>query len=89
MLGYDYQLSLNAGSISKDSSILVVSNDIVFFLNYYFLPRRIYKYADITKDADLKNVSREKLKKDKINYILLYHPPSVKIINVDVNGSIK
>jgi hypothetical protein len=89
MLGGDYKLSQDLAQLPLDSGILVVTADTHWFVNYYMLPRRLYTYPEVTKDEDLKKVPKNWLLEKGINYILLYHIPNVRLLQVDKDGNIK
>ncbi len=89
MLGWDYYLSQNISQVPLDSDVLVISSDTLWFLNYYLQPRRLYTYPGAEKDADLKKVPPEWIKEKSIDYILFYHPPSVKILDVGKDSKIR
>jgi hypothetical protein len=84
ILGGDYPVSEQFSWIPKDAGILAVASDTIFFCNYYFLPRPMYTYNNITKDEDLR-VPKDWLKKEKISYLFLYHIPRLKVMTVNKN----
>lgn len=89
VLSYDYQLSLSMGEIPRNAGILVVSSNDLWFLNYYALPRRLFKYPGVEKDADINKVPKTWFKERNIDYILLYHPPTANLLKVDEVKGIK
>jgi hypothetical protein len=82
ILGGDYPVLRQFSTIPEDAGILIVSSDTIWFSNYYFLPRRMYKYNDVSKDEDLK-VPKKWLKEKNIEYLFLYHIPLLKVMKVN------
>lgn len=89
MLGGDYKLSQDLAQLPPDSGILAVTSTDDWFINYYMLPRRMFRYPDVRSNEDLKKVPKEWLKSKNINYILLYQSSSVRLLQVDKDGNIK
>jgi hypothetical protein len=89
MLGGDYKLSQDLAQLPLDSGILVVTSDTHWFINYYMLPRRLYTYPEVTKDEDIRKIPKEWFQKKGVSYILLYHIPNVRLLQVDKDGNIK
>jgi len=89
ILGFDYSLSTQASTIPLDSDILVASNDTLWFLNYYFLPRRLYTYTGSSSVSDVNKIPKDFLIAKHIEYILLYKPPQASMLKVEGGKIIK
>jgi len=68
--------------LPENSSILMVTNDQYWFINYYLLPRKMYKYMDIKNPEDIKRIPAKWIKEKRIDHILLFYPPNVRILKV-------
>ncbi|MDD5593271.1 MAG: hypothetical protein PHG97_00840 [Candidatus Margulisbacteria bacterium] len=84
VLGTDYLAAQKFAWLPKNSGILIVSSDDIWFCNYYFLPRRMYTYPGTTKDEQVA-IPKPWLKSKRINFLFLYHIPLLRILHVDKN----
>ena len=96
MLGYDYQLAMNLEYLPKDAKLLIVSPATVpyQFINYYILPKSLYVYPKcdnsiVSNENEINKVPSEWMREKGINYIIVYNPPSVKILDVNKSGEKK
>jgi hypothetical protein len=83
LLGGDYVLSQRFADFPLDANYLVISSDTLWFINYHLFPRKLFWFEGVTKDEDLKKIPKEWLQDKKIEYVIFYHLPDVRIIRLE------
>lgn len=79
--GY-HDLSQKFVELPGNSSILIVTTDVPWFINYYLLPRKLYRYPNVEKPEDISRIPAKWIKDKQISYVLLFHPPTVRILKI-------
>ena len=84
MLGGDYIIGQRLNSVPDSTGFLIVApqGETLWFANYYLAPKKAYYYEQVTTEADLAKVSADWLKSRNIKHVLLYHLPSVRLLDI-------
>jgi hypothetical protein len=89
--GGDYVLSQKFADFPLDANYLVISEDTLWFINYYMFPRKLFWYEEVKKEEDFEKIPKEWLQKKKIEYVIFLKRPDVRIIKLDLksDGEVK
>ena len=83
VLGGDYPHSVQAAKLlAPDAGILLITSNPIYFLNYYYLPKRIYTYPGLVNENDVTRIPKTWLREKRIDYVLLYHSLTLKLLKV-------
>jgi hypothetical protein len=83
MRGGDYLMAQAFADLPLDVNYLIISPANQWLLNYYLFPRKLFAYKGISMEADLEKVPRDWLRDKKIEYVILYIPPDVRVVKLD------
>ena len=82
MLGPDYFFSKKLKQLPLDRNYLIVSDETTWFLNYYLYPRKLFQIEGVAKLSDIKKVPPKWFVDNKVDYMILYKLPNIRILEV-------